>query len=99
MNSSCWNNVKITILSALLLLAMAPRVMAQSQNISGTVLDASGGIIPDATITIVDAAKGGTVREVKTNELGRFLAIDIQPGQYVISIEKNGFKKADVQLT
>ena len=89
----------IAILSAFLLVLIAQPVMAQSQNISGTVVDASGGIIPGAAVKIMDVAKGGTARQTSTDNSGRFQAIDIQPGRYLISVEKTGFKKAEVTLT
>ena len=94
-----WDSVKIAILSAILLAVIAQPAMAQSQNITGAVVDASGGVVPDAAIKIVDAAKGGTARQTTTDNSGRFLAIDIQPGIYRISVEKTGFKKAEVTLT
>src|SRR4051794_8919475 len=84
---------------ALLLALMAPPIMAQSQNISGTVVDESGAVIPDASILITDAVKGGTARKVTTDETGRFQAIGIQPGRYVISVEKAGFKKVEMPIT
>ena len=74
-------------------------MMAQSQNISGTVADASGGLIPAAAVKIMDAAKGGIAREVNTDDAGRFQAINIQPGKYLISVEKTGFKKAELTVT
>jgi hypothetical protein len=92
-------SVKIAILSAFLLALMAPPIMAQSQNISGTVIDTSGAVIPDAAVKIMDLAKGGTARQTVTDLTGRFQAIDIQPGRYLISIEKAGFKKAEVTVT
>ena len=94
-----WISVKIAILLAFLLILVAQPVLAQSQNIGGTVVDASGGIVPEATIKIVDAAKGGTARQTSTDHLGRFLAIDIQPGMYRIIVEKTGFKKAELTVT
>lgn len=94
-----WNRVILATVSAFLLTLIAQPVMAQSQNITGTVVDTSGGIIPDATVRIVDAAKGGTARETTSDHAGRFQAIDIQPGRYLISVEKVGFKKAELPLT
>src|ERR1035437_2326803 len=99
MNLRRWNIVKIAILSAFLLTLIAQPAMAQSQNITGAVVDASGGVVPDAAIKIVDAAKGGTARQTTTDNSGRFLAIDVQPGIYRISVEKTGFKKAELTLT
>src|ERR1035438_8135690 len=78
------SGAKILLLSAILLTAIAQPIMAQSQNITGAVVDASGGMIPQATIKIVDLAKGDTARQTTTDQSGRFLAIDIQPGSYRI---------------
>jgi hypothetical protein len=72
--------------------------MGQSQNISGNVVDATGGTVPGAAVKITDVAKGDS-REVATDNLGRFQAIGIQPGRYLISIEKAGFKKAERTVT
>ena len=94
-----WDSVKIAILSAILLAVIAQPAMAQSQNITGAVVDASGGVVPDAAIKIVDAAKGGTARQTSTDDLGRFQAINIQPGNYLVSVEKTGFKKAELPVT
>jgi hypothetical protein len=91
--------VKIAILSAILLALVTQPMMAQSQNISGTVVDASGGVIPGAAVKIVDAAKGGTARETSTDNLGRFQAMNIQPGNYLVNVEKTGFKKAELTVT
>ena len=98
MHVNSGSSVKITILSAILLALIAQPMMAQSQNISGTVADASGGLIPGAAVKITDAAKGGVAREVTTDDSGRFQAINIQPGRYLISVEKSGFK-ADLAVT
>jgi hypothetical protein len=103
MNSkrSCGRSVKIAIaiLSAFLLTLISQPLMAQSQNISGTVIDTSGALIPEATVKITDVAKGGIARQTSTDQAGRFQAIDIQPGRYVVSVEKAGFKKAELTLT
>ena len=96
---SRWGSVQGAVLLALLSVLLAPSLWAQSQNISGTVVDASGGIVPGAAVQITDAAKGGVARQTTTDNLGRFQAIDIQPGRYVISIQKAGFKKAELAIT
>jgi len=93
-----WRYTESAIL-ALLLVLMAPALMAQSQNISGTVVDASGGVVPGATVRIEDVAKGGVARQTTTDDMGRFQAINIEPGRYQITVEKTGFKKAQVPIT
>src|SRR6266481_6081605 len=87
------------ILSVFLLTWIAQPVFAQSQNIGGSVVDASGAMIPAAAVRIMDAAKGGIARETNTDSSGRFQAIGIQPGKYVITVEKSGFKKAELPVT
>ena len=96
---SSWSIVRNAVLAAFLLALIAPPVMAQSQNISGIIVDASGAVIPGATVSITDAAKGGVARLTTSDSLGRFRAIDIEPGRYVISAEKEGFKKAEITIT
>ena len=91
--------LQLAVLLAFLLALITRPVMAQSQNISGTVVDASGGVIPDAAVRIVDAAKGGTTRQINTDNSGRFQAIGIQPGKYLVSVEKTGFRRTEVPVT
>ena len=91
--------IAIAILALFLLASLSQPLMAQSQNISGTVIDTSGAFIPEAQVTIHDMAKGDISRITMTDMAGRFKAIDIQPGKYVISVEKTGFKKAELTLT
>jgi hypothetical protein len=93
------NRVGFAILSVFLLIWIAQPVFAQSQNISGSVVDASGALIPAAAVRIMDAAKGGIARETNSDSTGRFQAIGIQPGKYVIVVEKSGFKKAELPIT
>ena len=47
----------------------------------------------------MDAAKGGVARQTNTDNMGRFQAIDIEPGSYVIGVEKTGFKKSELTVT
>ncbi len=81
-----------------MMLWMAPALMAQSQTISGTVVDPSGGVIPGAQITIIDNDKGSVARETMTDQVGRFQALNIQPGNYTIAVEMSGFKKAQISV-
>src|SRR5574340_256503 len=89
----------LAIFCFLLLTLTATPLLAQSQNISGTVVDTTGGVIPAATVTITDIAKGTVAREASSDDTGRFRAINIEPGRYLISVEKTGFKKAELTVT
>src|SRR3954462_11039612 len=96
---SSWSRVTFALVLAALLSVLAQPVMAQSQNIGGSVVDTTGGLVPDATVKIVYAAKGGVAWQTSTDQSGRFQAINIQPGKYVVTVEKTGFKTAEVAIT
>ncbi|HUB84025.1 MAG TPA: carboxypeptidase regulatory-like domain-containing protein [Bryobacteraceae bacterium] len=89
----------IGLAAAFLLMLLAQPAMAQSQYISGTVIDSTGASIPDAAVRIQDAVKGGPARQVNTDQTGRFQVIDLEPGRYTITVEKNGFRKSEVTVT
>ncbi len=82
-----------------LLTSISRPLLAQSQPVSGTVVDSSGSSIPDASVKITDLAKNDVVRQTTTDQAGRFRELAIQPGRYVVTIEKPGFKKTDIDFT
>ena len=78
----------------LLALFMLP-CSAQSTlgSIFGTISDASGAVIPNATI-IVTSVERGTSRTVKASTDGSYRVTQLEPGTYRVSAEKQGFAKA-----
>src|SRR5213594_1262653 len=86
--------VRITLLTATLIVS-AINVLAQSSgSITGTVKDANGGLVPDATVTANNQAKAIT-QTAQTNEQGVFVFAQLPPGSYTITVEKQGFKIAE----
>jgi hypothetical protein len=61
--------------------------------ISGTVTDASGGAVPEATVTVRSLETGAT-RAVTTDEGGSFRVFALAVGQQEVKAEKTGFKTA-----
>jgi hypothetical protein len=59
----------------------------------GTVRDASGAVVPGATVTITDTAKG-TTSVKQTDSAGSYNAPFLIPGTYNISVEMKGFKRS-----
>ena len=59
----------------------------------GTVADASGAVIPGATVTITEDATG-LEYNLTTDESGNFIRPLLKPGTYTISAEAEGFKKS-----
>jgi hypothetical protein len=69
--------------------------LAQSTNSSdlrGTVTDATGAVIPGATVTITNT-ETGVVTLLTTNVAGIYDSVSIRPGKYSIVFSKEGFGK------
>ena len=60
--------------------------------IQGTVLDASGAVVPGATVEIKNLDTNYT-RTLTSDEDGRFVALQIPPGRYEATVTKSGFAK------
>ena len=82
-------------LAACSLLFLPTRSTAQAVygSIGGTVRDASGAVLPGATITIVSLARK-TTDSVVSNESGLFVKERLLPGEYSVQAELSGFKTA-----
>ncbi|MEO8592167.1 MAG: TonB-dependent receptor [Candidatus Solibacter sp.] len=61
--------------------------------ITGTVTDASGGVVPSAAVTLSNTATRSE-RQLATNEAGIYAAPFVQPGSYELTVTKAGFSKA-----
>ncbi len=59
--------------------------------ISGTVTDSGGGVLPGATVVVKNAGTNGT-RETVTGVDGAFLFPDLLAGKYDITVTVSGFK-------
>ncbi|MCB1019976.1 MAG: carboxypeptidase regulatory-like domain-containing protein, partial [Acidobacteria bacterium] len=59
----------------------------------GTVTDASGAVIPGATITITEDATG-LQYTLQSDDAGNYIRPLLKPGDYTISAEADGFKKS-----
>jgi hypothetical protein len=76
---------------ALLLLAV-PQIHAQTTaQLTGTVQDASGAVIPGATITITDQSTG-IARVVQTNGRGLYAFPSLVPGTYNVKVTAKSFQ-------
>jgi len=80
----------------LLALAVAVPAAAQSQaangSIAGTVVDASGAVLPGVTVTVTNIETAAQ-RTVVSNEAGLFRALLLPLGTYKVVAELQGFKK------
>jgi outer membrane receptor protein involved in Fe transport len=60
-------------------------------SMAGTVTDASGGAIPDATVTLANIGTNDT-RTMQSEASGSYTFVNILPGNYRLEAQKTGFK-------
>ena len=82
---------------SLLLLSSASVLSAQStSNLTGTVTDASGAVVPNATVVIRETATGAE-RHTVSDSAGSFTAPSLHPGDYSVVVTAPGFSRFTVQ--
>ena len=69
---------------------------ANKGQIAGTVWDPKQAVVPGASVTLRNTGTGST-RELKTNEVGQYRAVLLDPGRYEISASSAGFAAAKVE--
>ena len=69
-----------------LLVAGLPGLTAQESrgSISGRVIDAQGGAVPRATVTVVNVGTSATTTST-TNAVGQYAALLLEPGSYRVT--------------
>ena len=82
------------VIGFLLLLGSASRLSAQLDRgeITGTIEDPSGAVVPKATITLTNDDTGVTVTTQST-ATGTYVLDDVLAGRYTVNVEAPGFEK------
>src|SRR5712692_1393578 len=83
-----------TLAGCLLLLCSFGAAQSNNGRILGTVTDKSGAVIAGAKVTITDTERNIS-RTLTTNEVGEYVAPNLQPGLYKITGEAPNFKKVE----
>jgi Carboxypeptidase regulatory-like domain/TonB dependent receptor/TonB-dependent Receptor Plug Domain len=88
-----WIQVAASI-ALLLGVGLHTRINAQAvgATLTGTVTDQSGGVVPNATVAILNTATGET-RNITTNADGIYSAPNLNPGTYSATVTASGFSK------
>lgn len=66
--------------------------------VTGTIVDANGAVIQNATVKLADKARG-QVYTTQTTSTGSYLYPNVPVGEYTITVEQNGFAKVSKDLT
>jgi outer membrane receptor protein involved in Fe transport len=88
-------STRIRLFSAVVLALLFPSTYTNAQavygSIYGTVTDSSGAVVPNATVTVEDVAKG-TSSTVTSNGSGEFAADHLIPDLYNVKVTAQGFQ-------
>ena len=86
--------MRFTLLSFTLVL-LVQAATAQRASLRGTISDSTGGVLPGVSIVALNIDQG-LKRETETDRSGSFSIPLLQPGNYVVSAEKDGFAILEV---
>src|SRR6185312_1669144 len=64
---------------------------AVNGSLVGTITDSSGGVVPNAKVTILEVNTNAS-RDSTTNDSGNYSFTDLPPGTYRVDVEAKGFK-------
>ncbi len=83
------------LLLCLFCVLTAPLFAQSLTSLGGTVVDPSGAVIPNASLTVTNLATG-TQRQTTSDDGGRYQFAQVQPGRYKLNGKAKGF--ADVEV-
>src|SRR5579871_1497032 len=84
-------NIVVIIAIAIISSGAAVHAQTATGTISGTVTDASGAVIPSATVTVTNKATG-IARTLTANSEGLYSAPALPAGEYEVRVEMQGFR-------
>ena len=82
----------LVFLGVILLAAPVARAQVQTGSITGVVTDASGAVLPGATVTLTGEKLIGGAQVQVTDATGAYRFDRLPPGSYVVKFELQGFK-------
>jgi hypothetical protein len=89
-NSFPSRKVLLVVCASLVLHSLPAFAQRNLGHIYGSVTDPTGAVIPGATVTVVDVARGVT-RMLTTDNAGEYSAPSLVPGTYTVRGEAKGF--------
>ena len=86
----------LPLVAVALFLFSGPLANAQTTaQLTGTVQDASGAVIPNAKVTLTDLATGIS-RAIETNRQGLYAFPSLVPGTYSVKVDAKGFQPKEI---
>jgi len=88
----------IGVLALSLLSSNQLRAQVASATLSGTITDASGKAVADATVSVNNVATGEST-ETRTDSAGLYNVVNLVPGDYAVSVSAPGFSTKVAKVT
>ena len=95
-HASRWLKAMV-MLAVFFFLAAPAAAQTETGRITGVVTDATGGILPGATVTAKAVGTGAT-REIVTDTDGRYTFANLPPGAYELSAALSGFNTGNAKV-
>ena len=87
-----WTKLTFALLGALLLGTSGLMGQSTTGTLTGTVVDATGAVVPKANVTLTSTASGD-VRKTTSNNDGYFTIAAVPAGVYDLQVEASGFQR------
>ncbi|MBK9707393.1 MAG: carboxypeptidase regulatory-like domain-containing protein [Acidobacteria bacterium] len=81
------------IFAVLFCFPLAALAQQEKATITGEVNDATGAVVPKASIIVTNTETNISLK-TETNNQGFYIVSSLKPGLYSITVEKAGFKKS-----
>src|SRR6266581_2998969 len=81
----------ICLLAVCLPCGLQVNAQVNTGTLSGQIEDASGAVVPQATMTVTEQTTGYS-RQAQTDNDGNYVFPDLPIGQYTVTVEANGFE-------
>lgn len=101
MKEKFFSSVRFGVIILALVFGLSNLAFAQEETvatITGQVTDSTGAAIPNATVVVKNVSTG-VERQAQSNEDGNYTVFPLIPGDYIITVEQQGFKKYVQNLT
>ena len=83
---------------AICIAAISLWAQAETGQITGTVTDPSGAVVPSAAVKVVNVATGAA-RNATTNAAGLYAVTNLEPGDYDVTVSASGFTSTQTRFT
>jgi hypothetical protein len=84
-----------TLLIALLAMAVSIPGQTSTGEVNGTVTDSQGAVVSGAAVKLINQATG-IEAQMSSKQNGDFTFVNVRPGNYILTVEAPGFKKAQI---